>query len=59
MDVDAQRPQDVADRLLAHLRQEVDAGLGFAAPPATLTGGFETYLGRGSPGAMCRRPWFG
>lgn len=46
MDVDAQRPQDVADRLLAHLRQEVDAGLGFAAPPATLTGGFETRMYR-------------
>lgn len=46
MDGNAERPEDVAVRLLAHLRQEMDAGLGFAAPPATLTGGFETRMFR-------------
>lgn len=38
---------DIANRLLAHLRAELDdAGVGYRAPPAPLSGGYETRMAR-------------
>ncbi len=40
-------PHEIADRLLAYLREEMnDAGVGYVAPPASLLGGQETRLFR-------------
>lgn len=54
MNHDADSLQDISDRLLAYLRHELDAGLDYAAPPVTLSGGFETRMFRfelaGAPG---------
>jgi aminoglycoside phosphotransferase (APT) family kinase protein len=55
MNHDADRLQDISDRLLIYLRHELDDGIDYAVSPTTLTGGFETRMFRfelaGAPAA--------